>query len=32
MAKLAQLYIRGIVKLHGVPSNIVSDKDLRFTS
>jgi len=32
MAKLAQLYIRRIVRLHGVPSNIVSDRDLRFTS
>jgi len=32
MAKLAQLYIREIVRLHGVPSNIVSDKDSRFTS
>jgi len=32
MAKLAQLYIKEIVRLHGVPSSIVSDKDSRFTS
>jgi len=32
MAKLAQSYIREIVRLHGVPSSIVSDRDLRFTS
>ena len=32
MAKLAQLYIKEIVRLHGVPSSIVSDRDLRFTS
>jgi len=25
MAKLAQLYIKEIVRLHGVPSSIVSD-------
>ena len=30
MARLAQLYIKEIVRLHGVPSNIVLDKDLRF--
>ena len=28
---LAELYMEEIVKLHGVPANIVSDRDLRFT-
>ena len=32
MAKLDQLYIKEIVRLHGVPLSIVSDKDPRFTS
>jgi len=32
MAKLAQLYTKEIVRLHGVSSSIVSDRDLRFTS
>jgi len=32
MAKLAQLYIKEIVRLHGVPSSIVSNRDLCFTS
>jgi len=32
MAKLAQLYIKEIVRLYGVPSSIVSDRDPRFTS
>jgi len=32
MAKLAQLYIKEIVRLHGVSSSIVSDRDPRFTS
>ncbi|CAA0837975.1 Unknown protein, partial [Striga hermonthica] len=30
--KLAEIYTRGIVRLHGVPVTIVSDKDPRFTS
>jgi len=32
MAKLAELYLKEIVRLHGVPSSIVSDKDPLFTS
>jgi len=32
MVKLAQLYIKEIVRLHGVPSSKFSDKDPRFTS
>ena len=32
MEKLAQLYIKEIVRLHGVTSSIVSDRDSRFTS
>ena len=30
--KLAQLYINEIVRLHGIPVSIISDRDLRFTS
>ncbi|KAA3473697.1 DNA/RNA polymerases superfamily protein [Gossypium australe] len=30
--KLAELYVSQIVRLHGVPSSIVSDRDPRFTS
>ncbi|KAA3484722.1 DNA/RNA polymerases superfamily protein [Gossypium australe] len=30
--RLAELYIAKIVRLHGVPLSIVSDRDLRFTS
>ena len=29
---LAQLYVDNIVKLHGVPKAIISDRDSRFTS
>ncbi|KAJ4957536.1 hypothetical protein NE237_024647 [Protea cynaroides] len=32
MDKLAKLYVDNIVKLHGVPESIVSDRDPRFTS
>ena len=32
MRKLAQIYIDEIVRLHGVPSSIVLDRDPRFTS
>ena len=31
MDRLADLYVREIVRLHGVSANIVSDRDLRFT-
>ena len=30
--KLAQLYVNNIVKLHGVPSRIISDRGTQFTS
>ena len=30
--KLVELYIREIVRLHGIPISIISDIDLRFTS
>ena len=28
--RLAQLYVKEIVRLHGIPSDIVYDRDLRF--
>ncbi|WVZ49976.1 hypothetical protein U9M48_001282, partial [Paspalum notatum var. saurae] len=31
-AKLAQLYIENVVRLHGIPSRIVSDRGTQFTS
>ncbi|MCH88536.1 retrotransposon protein [Trifolium medium] len=30
--KLAEIYVEQIVRLHGIPSSIVSDRDPRFTS
>ena len=32
LEKLAQLYVDEIMRLHGVPVSIVSDRDHRFTS
>ncbi|KAK6158195.1 hypothetical protein DH2020_005509 [Rehmannia glutinosa] len=32
LQKLTQIYIREIIRLHGVPVNIVSDRDPRFVS
>nr|KYP76963.1 Retrotransposable element Tf2 [Cajanus cajan] len=32
LEKLTQLYMKEIVRLHGVPSSIISDRDPRFTS
>jgi hypothetical protein len=32
MEKMAELYIREVVRLHGVPISIVSNCDPRFTS
>jgi len=29
--KLVELYVREIVRLHGVPTSIISDRDPRFT-
>jgi len=32
MDKLTELYIREVVRLHGIPASIVYDRDPRFTS
>ena len=32
MDRLAELYVKEIVRLHGIPLSTVSDRDLRFTS
>jgi len=32
LEKLSHLYIKEIIKLHGVPSSIISNRDPRFTS
>lgn len=32
LEKLAQVYVKEIVRLHGVPNNIISGRDPRFTS
>jgi len=32
LEKWAELYIREIVRLHGIPTSIVFDRDPRFTS
>ena len=32
LEKMVELYIREIVRLHGIPISIISDSDLRFTS
>ena len=32
VSKLAQLYIKKIIRLHGTPVSIVFDRDQRFTS
>lgn len=32
LQRIVEVYINKIVSLHGIPSSIISDQDLRFTS
>ena len=32
MDKLAQIYVREVIRLHGIPRDIISDRDSRFQS
>ena len=32
MERLTRIYIKGVMRLHGVPISIISDRDSRFTS
>ena len=32
LVKVGELYIKKIVRLHGIPISIISDRDPRFTS
>ena len=31
-SKIAQIYFDGVIKLHGLPKIIMSDRDIKFTS